>query len=72
MTEDDVRELLRKEAGYRGVNRWCAVNGVSQSYAAGFLRGERGAGPVILSALGLETFYRIKRKRACVEPEPGL
>lgn len=65
MTEDDVRDLLRKSCDKLGsVRAWAIENDCSAQYVGDVLNGGRSPGPAILKGLGLEavtTYRRIKR-----------
>lgn len=54
MTEDDVREMVREEAGKRGLSRWCAARKINRSPVALFLLGIRRPGPDLLASLSLK------------------
>lgn len=63
MTAGDVRAMLQKacdQAG--GIRAWARQHKLSAAYVSDILLARRGAGPSILSALGLvairETTYR--------------
>lgn len=67
MTEDEVRNLIRKKAaryaknkGTSGVTTWGKAHGISTGHLSMFMNGTRGAETKILDALGLE--WRICRK----------
>lgn len=68
MTEDEVRDLLRRKCEKAGSNRAFAIkHKITPTYIGDFLDGTRKPGPAILDALGLEvasveTLYRRKRK----------
>ena len=62
MSEDDVRQLLLKEAAAMepkpwrstGIGKWCTVNAVKRSHVSEFMNGKRLPTSDLLNALGLE------------------
>jgi predicted transcriptional regulator len=59
--DDDLRALVRNTVERTGTQQALAKEiGISKAYLCDFLKGNRGAGPAILSALGFEPkpYYR--------------
>lgn len=71
MTQDDVRALLVKRAGPRGMATWCKAHGVSQGFASDFIKGNKDAGKLMLDALGLEIIIRRKRSKLTCNQSPS-
>lgn len=54
MTENELRASLRASLSKRGEARaWAKAHGISEAYLSDYLRGRRGAGEKIASAMGL-------------------
>lgn len=60
MTDDDVRGMIAKQTGSRGMSRWCRKHGLLKSRVSEFMNGIRPPNDALLAALNLE--YRIVRK----------
>ncbi len=69
MTEDDVRELVRDQAGERGLSRWCAARKIHRTPVALFLLGRRRPGPDLLASLALKPV--IAYEKQCCNLETG-
>jgi hypothetical protein len=57
----ELAQLVKAAIGHNGSQKqWAEDVGISAAYLSDFLRGNRGAGPAILKALGFETspYYR--------------
>ena len=73
LTLEQVRYRLEdacEEAG--GIRAWADINGLHASLVDAFFAGQRGPGPMLLAALGLEsvTVYRVFVDQKPEEDEP--
>lgn len=63
MTEDEVREMLRKACDEHGSqNKFAKKAGISAQYVGDFLKARRGPGAALLRVLGVVKVVSYERK----------